>query len=415
MAKDKKEYDVFKGLLSGKQVNTLDKDVSLSCVQELIKEQLGNSVDVYVLHDPCEIRKPDSEKMENIGRVLSLQKISINGYKTFNSVAVNPLEQNVNLLYHRTYSTGMPEYIKEEVLSDINNAPNEIQELVKEDKYINTKKLFKEAIEKSNKLLKSSNPNVKILHVSDREFDSEELFDFIDQVGDDFVMRMKLNRLSNKRKTLKTPTGRISKRIAYHKLIDIKFENKFEYEILKLEIKGKCYHNVRLYIETDTLKLEKKTYNVLRITLKQENRELFKQPMILITNRSVVNAEQAKQIYRAYILRFKIEVVFRFLKQNLGWEDFQVRDFRSIENLLALAFFLVGYFKELEEELKKHPLAEFICSLASSKGKITIFYLLKGIEKMIHFQQVSIWMKEYDITSEQIDEIVEYLNVKYME
>ncbi len=77
--------------------------------------------------------------------------------------------------------------------------------------------------------------------------------------------------------------------------------------------------------------------------------------------------------------------------------------------MLALVFFLAGYFKELEEELIKHPLARFLCKLALSKGKITLFFLLQGIEKVAHYQQVAAWMKQENITQEQIDEFMKQM------
>lgn len=129
--------------------------------------------------------------------------------------------------------------------------------------------------------------------------------------------------------------------------------------------------------------------------------------MLLLTNRTIENGEDAKNVYHAYIMRFKIEIVFKFLKQNLGWETFQVRDFASIKNLLALAFFLVGYFKELQEALQKHPLAQFICKIAHSKGKVTVFFLLKGLEKIAHFKEVLNYMKQENISHEQIIEILD--------
>ena len=43
---------------------------------------------VYVLHDPCDIRKPYSSDSEHLGTVLSLQKTVVPGYSSFNSVAV---------------------------------------------------------------------------------------------------------------------------------------------------------------------------------------------------------------------------------------------------------------------------------------------------------------------------------------
>jgi len=90
---------------------------------------------------------------------------------------------------------------------------------------------------------------------------------------------------------------------------------------------------------------------------------------------------------------------------------FQIRDFTSIAGLLSaecrpLIFFLVGYFKELEEELKKHPLCAFICSLALSKRKITIHFLLEGIKKIIHYQEVAKWMAEENISPEQLEELL---------
>jgi hypothetical protein len=128
--------------------------------------------------------------------------------------------------------------------------------------------------------------------------------------------------------------------------------------------------------------------------------------MLLLTNQKVNSAEAAKSVYMAYLLRSKIEVVFKFLKQNLGWEAFQVRDFNSIKNLLALAFFLVGFFPELEKELKSHPLAIQLCKLARAKGKITLHFLLKGLEMLTNFQQVSVWMKQNDIEKEEIDDFL---------
>ncbi|MDX2305001.1 MAG: hypothetical protein NW226_19475, partial [Microscillaceae bacterium] len=75
-------------------------------------------------------------------------------------------------------------------------------------------------------------------------------------------------------------------------------------------------------------------------------------------------------------------------------------------------FFLVGYFKELEDELSKHPLAEFICRLALSKGKVTAFFLLEGLEKLIAFQEVALQMKEHNISKEDVYELLDQLNLK---
>ena len=406
MADDKKKYDVFKGLLNGNQVNTLSDEILIKEVQVKTCEQLNDSKQVYVLHDPCEIRKPSAPSMEHIGKVLSLSKNVINGYRTFNSVAVDPDKQGVSLLSHCVYSTNMPNYVKQEVIDKISEADAHIQEMVEKEQHINTGVVFKKHLKQCHDVLKNNNPNVKITHVLDREFDNEAFFEAITAQGDNFITRIKLSRLSNDTKICYTPSGKISKKKAFQKLVDKEFKSRGDYLIERLNIKGKVYCHVRCVLEWESIVLNQKEYSVVRITLWVGNKTLFEHPMLLITNDKINTLEQARSIYKGYILRFKIEVVFRFLKQNLGWEDFQVRDFESIKNLLAIAFFLVGYFKELEEELKQHPLALFLCDLALSKGKITLFYLLEGLTKVANFREVSKWMLENNISKEELDQLV---------
>jgi len=66
--------------------------------------------------------------------------------------------------------------------------------------------------------------------------------------------------------------------------------------------------------------------------------------MLLISNIKVSSYDEAKEIYHIYLLRSKIEAVFKFLKDVLGWEEFQIRDRESIKNIIALCFFLVTIF-----------------------------------------------------------------------
>jgi len=61
----------------------------------------------------------------------------------------------------------------------------------------------------------------------------------------------------------------------------------------------------------------------VRITLKtREGKNIFKKPMFLISNIKVKSYLEAKEIYHIYLLRSKIEAVFKFLKDVLGWEEF---------------------------------------------------------------------------------------------
>ena len=47
----------------------------------------------------------------------------------------------------------------------------------------------------------------------------------------------------------------------------------------------------------------------------------------------LITENYGKEVYHIYLLRSKIEAVFKFLKDVLSWEEFQVRDWESIKNI----------------------------------------------------------------------------------
>ena len=409
----------FKGLISGKQVNTLSSDLIMSDLQAKSLEVLTGQEYLYVLHDPCDIRKEYSDKMEYLGEVRDLSNTrNISGYKSLNSVVVIPKQKEVNLLFHEVYSTGSANYLSKSSADKLekqskkgdNSLPKDVSSeeraLYEEGDYVNTSVMYKKAVSTSSYLLKQGLEKVKICHISDREFDGSIYYEYISSLGDTFITRLKISRCSNERELVYTPKGKISKRKQYKKLLDKSFRGQGFYEIEVLKIKSKTYHKVSCQLEWEALELEGEIYNVVRVTLKQGNKSLFTHPMLLLTNQSVNTAEEAKAVYQAYLLRFKIEVVFRFMKQQLGWETFQVRDFESIKNLLALVFYLVGYFEELKDALQEHPLADFLCKIAKSKGKITPYFLLKGVEYLVIHQKIQEEMERHNISNEQVKEFL---------
>ena len=47
----------------------------------------------------------------------------------------------------------------------------------------------------------------------------------------------------------------------------------------------------------------------------------------------IKTAEDANLVYQIYLKRSRIECVFKFLKEGMGWEEIQIQDFQSIQNL----------------------------------------------------------------------------------
>jgi hypothetical protein len=153
MSTDKKEYDVFKGLLNGSQKNTLSVESVLEVIRIQAQERLGKEPRVYVLHDDSELRKPNAQNMAYLGKVMSLEKQVISGYKTMNSVTVDITGKDITLLDHTLYSTGMPNYVSQETLSLIHQNSPQVPNLapftwdsVEKGDYLNNSTFYFQAI-----------------------------------------------------------------------------------------------------------------------------------------------------------------------------------------------------------------------------------------------------------------------------
>jgi hypothetical protein len=115
-----------------------------------------------------------------------------------------PRATSIFLFEHELYSTQLPNYVKQEATHDLEAQSAEVQKLVKEDKHINALALLKRQVKSVSQDLKKKQPDIRICHVADREFDVEEVFKFIDDLDDNFVVRLKTSRLSAETKTIYT-------------------------------------------------------------------------------------------------------------------------------------------------------------------------------------------------------------------
>ena len=215
-------------------------------------------------------------------------------------------------------------------------------------------------------------------------------------------------RVSNQTK-IDHKTGKVSK----VKLINSKFRNSNKEVIKKLRIKGKLYEQAQSIIEWDKIEIDGVDCSVVRIVLKnREGKNIFKNPMLLISNIKVDSYIEAKEIYHIYLLRSKIEAVFKFLKDVLGWEEFQVRDWESIKNIIALCFFVGNYFYEIESVLIDNPTIEIICQLGDGKGTVSRFYFLKGLEKLLIAESVFRFKEDKGISDDAWREITDFAGIR---
>lgn len=81
---------------------------------------------------------------------------------------------------------------------------------------------------------------------------------------------------------------------------------------------------------------------VIEVVLKK-NGDIFKESILLFTNKVNLTRGEIKEVYYNYLQRFGIEQVFKFLKDTLNLEGFRIQDFESIKKIIAMTFFAGAY------------------------------------------------------------------------
>jgi hypothetical protein len=306
----------------------------------------------------------------------------INGYQTFNSVALSGSQ--IHFLGCTPIDTRDPNVLGE-------------------GETFHKKAAFAQIREVSD-FFKQHHPEQIRLHLMDREIDDVAFFEFFEEeLADKFVGRLKLNRNS----VYKGWDAGKNKEVSV-KLKDQIFANRFEYRYEKFVWKRKVFQNAKAVIHYDTMIWGKKSYGTVKVELfDREGRLIFSDPMLLVTNLHLAGDEVARQVYHHYLQRSRIEGVFKFLKTNLGWEDFRLRDFVAIRNIIALVFWVGAYFYERQEEFVLDEYVQFVCRLAKSKGKVTRHFFLEGLTVLAHYKIAQQHFNEQGWTTEQINAFVE--------
>ena len=419
---DKREFERMRDLFNGRLKSVLDDEKISTALREEMAIELGSSAIVYALHDPCDIRKRYSEKLENIGIVRDLEGKLIHGYSSFNTVCISSDGKKTQLSDISVFSNGDGEYyVRQKELDNLERKQNKaakngteadlterekaIVELLATDEMINLRQVTRTQVQRVSQKLKEENENLQICHVLDRQFDGLPYFQFIENDLDDyFVIRMKISRNSNE-----TTVNEDEKDVAV-KLKDVIMPNTDREVLDKVILGNKVFQQVKRVIEWGTLTLAGKDYSVVRITLfTRKGKEIFLQPMLLVTNYTITNYQQALGVYRIYRQRAKIEGVFKFVKNALGWEDFQVRDWESIKNIIALAFFIGGYFYEIEPELAHNPGMEWLCALGGGKGIISRHFFLEGLKNLLIHQQVERFREKSQLKPTDWTDVLEFV------
>lgn len=396
------------GIEDAKNILT-DKAINQALLENGITK-LAREYELLLVHDGSDIRKEHARQLESLGKVRDLDGDIINGYSSFNTIALDITGKDVTLLNTEIYSNGDPEFISQKDLRLVAKplskkaTPEQaeyyasLQHKVSAASHLNSAIVARQQIKKVSNALKKNSTKPVLTHVMDRGADDDSLFSYIaGELKDQFVIRLKASRNA-------MPAD---KNKPAEKLVAKSFSHKYIKYYSKIQIKTKAYQNASSVIEWGE---QLNGFNVIRVQLlTSDGKPIFKQPMLLITNQEVTDAEHAVKIYHIYLQRSKIEGVFKFLKDVLGWEDSQIRSFTAIKTILAFCYFVAGYFYEIESALIENEVIQFFAYLGNGKGKVTRNYVLQGFAKIINKTEVDEAMEKFNITPDQLKQIIQMM------
>jgi hypothetical protein len=163
LSRDKAEFDRFKGLLDG----SLQSGIRAQAINEALLAQAKSIVtgkqSMVVVHDICDIRKKYSQSMQELGKVRDLEGGWINGYRSFDSVAIDTESKKLHLLACQVgkLNTDLNEQGLEQIIT-------------------------------LHRGLKEANPDIVLCHVLDWWLDDVNYFETLSTLPDSrFVIRIK--------------------------------------------------------------------------------------------------------------------------------------------------------------------------------------------------------------------------------
>lgn len=217
----------------------------------------------------------------------------------------------------------------------------------------------------------------KATYVMDRGYDSNKIFLKLDELKQDYVVR-----LTAKRKLL------------YHnkwtKSTELRNRRKGKIKML-LHYKGKDHVAYLSHVKAKITALRKDVYLVLVYGI-------TKNPMMLVTNKEIKSKEEVINIAKLYFSRWKIEEYFRSKKQIFKFENFRVRKLVSINALNFYITLCMSFLAYITMKKETSVLLRNILQVAKPvKEKVCFKYyrIAKGIKGILAYAKegVRLWFK----------------------
>lgn len=345
------------------QGSALNQSQSLSISERVFNKKI-------VAHDGTDIQKPYAKEMENLCVARDGSKSSSYSVKT----GMGYLAEGCTAVYQ-----GMVMPLLLSLYS------------YKEETFLNEKEETKKnlLILKANKMLEC------FLHIFDRGYDSTSFMRYCLNEGVTFLIRATMNRhiiLANEFhesvadcKTQKEKNNifydikHVLRKLSFRKVNDQKY-SWFSVAFARVFIKGETYpKNTKDIVPVTLISVRITDKEINGIDEDLDNSNKGEREIHFYTNATVKTVIDAAVLFLCYLLRWKIEMFFRFVKQIFGLEKVKLQKFKKIKNLCKLlpivTYYLYSFFHKftkIEEKRQTQSLKSILNKDFSKRDNETI-------------------------------------------
>lgn len=296
--------------------------------KNLAIDTLGNNP--VFLVDDSDVIKPLGKKFEDLGIVRD------------GSSKNKSYEKG----YHVTEIVGLTENMRQpiSILSKIHSSTSK--------EYISANSVTFQAIDSICDLLDKR--NLKGTFVNDRGYDNNKIFNHYFDKKQYFIIRLKENR-------------KVYWSHKWYPITAIRDSRKGKVKI-KVMFQGEekeCFVSV-LKVQ---ITAKKKWLNLVLVY------GLGDTPIMLATNIDIKSKDDLIKTTRLYLNRWRIEEYFKFKKQEYNFENFRVRNLKSINNLNKMLTYAIGLIAMLSDKIGRRKFVHTIIKEANQlKNKVYLWF-----------------------------------------
>ena len=211
----------------------------------------------------------------------------------------------------------------------------------------------------------------------DRGYDDNKMFLKLDDLKQDYVIRIKSNR-----------------KLLYHNkwtpASELRSRRKGKVKT-SVFYKGKDHEAYLSHVKVQITASRKNVYLVLIYGITEH-------PMMLVTNKDIKSKEDVIKVARIYFSRWKVEEYFRCKKQTFQFENFRVRKLEAINALNFYITVCMAFLALISMESETNALKVSIIKTADpirEKVFFSYYRLAKGISGILSYakQGVRLWFR----------------------